>query len=277
MIFLLALFCLMHLAHVKAQEKKDKQEFPYELKLKRDLMIGGVSFASILIPVTLPGDKSGPDKDIVLTTTPDEINIIDRFATNYYNPKLNDIREDYELVINAAGVGSFVTYALLGEQKDQRFSNMMTLGAIYLEGTLLAHGIMYSAKTYIDRRRPYTYNTDLPIHQRTSTNANMSFISGNATTVFYNSVFISKVFSDLYPNSKFKNYIWAGTMGLAVTSGAFSVFCGKHYPTDVMAGALVGGLCGYLIPEIHKKSNGNLAVIPFINNYSKGVSVSYTF
>lgn len=68
-----------------------------------------------------------------------------------------------------------------------------------MEGLVLSHGTLLAAKTYFDRNRPYTYNNDLSIAARTNSSANKSFISGNATTVFYNSVFISKVLSDLYP------------------------------------------------------------------------------
>ncbi|NRB48824.1 MAG: phosphatase PAP2 family protein [Saprospiraceae bacterium] len=81
--------------------------------------------------------------------------------------------------------------------------------------------------------------------------------------------------STVYPDSPWKPYVWGVSMVLPALTGYLRVRGGQHYPTDVIAGYLLGGAIGYLIPTLHKrplKASG-LSIYPI----SKGMHLSYQF
>ena len=69
--------------------------------------------------------------------------------------------------------------------------------------------------------------------------------------------FTSKVFMDIHGRSTLSYVIWGSTLSVAAATGYARVKSGVHFPTDVIAGALVGGAIGYLVPALHKKSGGD--------------------
>ncbi|NIV15452.1 MAG: phosphatase PAP2 family protein, partial [Aliifodinibius sp.] len=49
--------------------------------------------------------------------------------------------------------------------------------------------------------------------------------------------------------------IWGGAVGIPTTVGLLRIISGWHFPTDVLVGALVGTLIGYVILSLHDKNN----------------------
>ena len=58
-----------------------------------------------------------------------------------------------------------------------------------------------------------------------------SFYSGHSSAAFTVAIFTGKWFSDIYPNSKYKNLVWATSLSLAAIVAALRVVAGKHYIT----------------------------------------------
>ncbi len=94
-----------------------------------------------------------------------------------------------------------------------------------------------------------------------------SFYSGHASAAFTVAIFTGEWFSEIYPNSKYKNLVWASSLTLAAGVGAFRVVAGKHYPSDVIVGSLVGTGVSLGILKLHEicKKNISFWVIP--NNF----------
>jgi membrane-associated phospholipid phosphatase len=94
-----------------------------------------------------------------------------------------------------------------------------------------------------------------------------SFYSGHASAAFTVAVFTGEWFSEIYPNSKYKSIVWASSFALAAGVGALRVVAGKHYPTDVVVGSLVGAGVSMGIIKMHEicKKNISFWVIP--NNF----------
>ncbi|WP_406537790.1 phosphatase PAP2 family protein [Fibrobacter sp.] len=67
-----------------------------------------------------------------------------------------------------------------------------------------------------------------------------SFYSGHASAAFTVAVFTGEWFSEIYPNSQYKSLVWASSLTLAAAVGALRVVAGKHYPTDVVVGSIMG-------------------------------------
>lgn len=80
-----------------------------------------------------------------------------------------------------------------------------------------------------------------------------SFFSGDASSTAFGLVFFAKVFNDYYPDSKWRPVVWGLSLSGVAAGSYFRVKSGKHFPTDVIVGSIVGGGIGYLIPHLHKK------------------------
>jgi membrane-associated phospholipid phosphatase len=195
-----------------------------------------------------------------------DINGFDRFATSYYSPKLANISD-------AVVLTALASPALLLISPEVR-NDWTTVGTMYAETALLTAGLSNLTKGLFKRTRPYAYNPDAPMSERTEADARLSFFSGHTAIAFSSAVFLSKVYSDIYPDSKYIPYIWSGSLLVATSVGLLRMFSGKHFPTDVLTGAVFGSLIGWAIPELHKKIKGGNVNM---NVGAMGIAFTYMF
>ncbi len=55
--------------------------------------------------------------------------------------------------------------------------------------------------------------------------------------------------------------IWGGALALGVTVGILRVEAGKHFPSDVLVGAVIGASAGIIVPALHRRRNGPPPVV----------------
>jgi hypothetical protein len=84
----------------------------------------------------------------------------------------------------------------------------------------LSAAVTYGLKVAVNRQRP----------EGQTERDNSSFPSGHATGAFA----LATVFSSQYPKAAIPAYLAAGAIGVS------RIYLGRHYPSDVLAGALVG-------------------------------------
>ncbi|MDY6284590.1 MAG: phosphatase PAP2 family protein [Fibrobacter sp.] len=89
-----------------------------------------------------------------------------------------------------------------------------------------------------------------------------SFYSGHTGAAFSIAVLSGMWFMDKYPNSAYVPLVWGGSLALATTVGLLRIAAGKHYPTDVLAGALIGSAASYFVLRVHRSSRVKVAVVP---------------
>lgn len=102
-----------------------------------------------------------------------------------------------------------------------------------LAADALSAGLTWGLKLAVNRQRP-----DGP-----STRSNSSFPSGHATGAFA----LAAVFSHRYPKITIPAYLGAAAIGLS------RIYLGRHYPSDVLAGALIGYSSARLIIHYQEK------------------------
>jgi membrane-associated phospholipid phosphatase len=241
-------------------------ESPYDLSWQNEGIALGLGLATGIPALILADNSDTLTRSDILLLDKNNINGFDRFAADYYSPNIATASD--VLVITAVA-----SPLLLLLSPDIR-SDALTVGTMYAETMLLAAALPGLTKELVDRTRPYAYNSEAPITLKADADTKRSFFSGHTSLAFASAVFLSTVYSDYYPDSEYKPYIWGGTLLVATTVGLLRIFSGKHFPTDVLTGAAVGSFIGWLIPKLHKKTSGNNVTMGVGN---MGIAFTYCF
>lgn len=217
---------------------------PYDVNLKKEIPFlataGGVMgmgyYLNTLPPVFTP--------DELLTLNADDINRFDRFATGRFSDKADELSDIIWL-------GSHFTPALflVGENSRQ---NMGQIVVMYTEAIFINSGLTSMTKSLFRRPRPFVFNDQVLEENKLTKGARKSFLSGHTSMTAVNTFFVAKVFSDFYPDSKLKPFVWGVAILAPAATGLNRVLAGKHYPTDVLAGYALGATIGYLVPHWHR-------------------------
>jgi membrane-associated phospholipid phosphatase len=152
-----------------------------------------------------------------------------------------------------------------------------TVAVMFGETLLLANGLTQVSKTVFRRVRPFVYNDDaaIPPDRKTSRGARQSFPSGHAATAFASAVFLSTVYARLYPASPARPWIWGGSLALAGTVGYLRYHAGRHFPTDILAGAALGGVVGWIVPRMHEGDRVRVMAAPGGSGVVAGVAFRF--
>jgi membrane-associated phospholipid phosphatase len=175
-----------------------------------------------------------------------DVNAFDRPATEQWSTSAADASDILVLSVLAS--------PLILAAGEARNGHTVTLTAMYAETLLLSNGVLQLLKGVTSRTRPFPYNDDpaVPEEPKLETSARRSFPSGHTANAFTAAVFLSTTYSRLHPNSAGRTWVWAGSLAAAGSVGYLRYRAGKHFPTDVIAGALIGASLGYLVPKLHE-------------------------
>ncbi|MCR4954526.1 MAG: phosphatase PAP2 family protein [Treponema sp.] len=192
------------------------------------------------------------------------VNELDQIFMQPYSKKLH-------IVGTATLVGALCSPALLAFAPSEEW---MTVGVMYLESLMFAYGMKEFAKFFVTRARPYMYFDGYPQDKVDDGDWCKSFPSGHTTMAFAGATFTSFVFSKYFPDSPWRWVITGGSYALAVGTGILRLCSGNHFLTDVLTGATLGTICGFVIPWIHtfyagNNSSNNTTSDGLANNTSK--------
>jgi len=146
---------------------------------------------------------------------------------------------------------------------------------LYFEAHLASSILYQGTALSVRRARPLVYNTSLSLEVRAGHNASNSFFSGHTSSTATASFFMAKVYADYHQlTTGQKILLYAGAAIPPSVVGYYRMKGGKHFRTDVLAGFAVGCLTGVLVPELHRKKDGNLSFIPIYSPDMKGLAIS---
>lgn len=144
------------------------------------------------------------------------------------------------ILITSLGDKGFIWITLsliLLINKKTRIVGILTLSALLIS-TIIGEGLL---KPFFQRPRPFTDfpSTILLIDKLTS----YSFPSGHASSSFAAAYVLSKYLK------RYSFFFW----GFAVMMGISRIYLFIHYPTDVIAGILLGLICGKVITYLYEE------------------------
>ena len=220
--------------------------FPWDLEAGREAGLLGAAGATFLVGKLAGGDA--PPETGVGSTPLDraQVNALDRGATRRWSPAA-DRASDYLVWTQMAA-----PVALMVTAPGREYGGRLAL--IYTETLLLNAGTTFALKNICGRRRPFVFNEDprIPDALRYSASARRSFPSGHTANAFASMVFFATTFEQLYPDSSARGRVWGGCLATAGTTGLLRYLAGRHYPTDILAGAVLGATIGWLVPRLHE-------------------------
>lgn len=139
-----------------------------------------------------------------------------------------------------AGLPAGLAVAGLIRNDDEMLRKAAVMAAGEAVNELLKLGLKYT----INRERPFdTYSDIVP---KISVSG-PSFPSGHTSSAFETATSLSLAFPEWYIITP--AYLWAGTVAWS------RMHLGVHYPSDVVAGAIIGAGSAYLTYKINQKLN----------------------
>ena len=133
----------------------------------------------------------------------------------------------------------------------------LTIGVMYAETVLATYSLKEFTKALVNRTRPYMYYDEKPLGLIEKGDWNESFPSGHAALAFSGATFASYVFSKYFNDSPWKYVVTAASYSIAAATAIFRVAGGKHFLTDVLAGAAIGTAVGFVVPWLHTLKAGD--------------------
>lgn len=162
------------------------------------------------------------------------------------------------------GLGAAVVFAaidpVLSGWREKSVQTGLVDAMLYAEASALTLAVTDIVKMAVRRPRPRAYidaelhKTDLN-YSNTSTDSALSFFSGHsAMTASIGATATYLAFARAHNSWR----PWL-TLGLATAVTTFvsveRVRAGKHFPTDVLAGAIVGAGIGVMVPHLHRSED----------------------
>jgi len=217
---------------------------PYEIDRNKETWILGLGVATYLNGFILEKRLDPLSLDDILDLDRSSLSRFDRNATFKFSTKGDQVND-----ILLYSSFSLPLFFLQAHKSRNDFGKILTL---YGETLLTTSGLTYLTKRLAKRARPFVYNELAAISDKQKVSARFSFFSRHTAVTASNCFFAAKVFSDYYPDSKLKPYVWVTASIVPALSGFFRVQAGKHFYSDVVVGYSLGAAVGFLIPHIHK-------------------------
>ena len=237
-----------------------QEEQPYKCEKDKSIVLFSLGSTGMGLSYYLHQNVNVLSTDKIEILDKNSVNRFDRIATKFssmHAKKASDV-----FFFTSLAAPSF----LMASRKMRKDAGLISL--MYGQVLFLNLGVTSLTKKSVLRSRPLVYNPNFALADKTERNARYSFFSGHASVVSSNCFLTAKVFSDYFPDSKWRHLVWGVAATAPAITGYLRVRAGKHYPSDVITGYIVGAGIGVLVPHFHrnvqKKISENLtfSVLP---------------
>ena len=177
----------------------------------------------------------------------------------------------------------FLNATLVAGVEHERWDVGWRLMVLDAQAILLATTITISIQKAVARERPFVQEcrTNPSLKDCSSGGQNQSFPSGHTTAAF--AAVALECFHHGYLDTSHTG--WAAavcplTVVAAIGTGILRIAADRHWATDIIAGAAIGGLVGYAIPALHllgaEKKDGPV-LTPTISGTTVGLTLAGRF
>ena len=149
----------------------------------------------------------------------------------------------FKTITNSAGIVTYGAPAVMLGIGLVEGDSALKQKAIYIGESVVTSAIICTLmKKAINRPRPFVTYPDI---EKLASGGSASFPSGHTSDAFSFATSLSLAYPKWYVIAP--SFVWAGAVGYS------RMDLGVHYPSDVLAGALVGAGSAWLCYEVNKK------------------------
>lgn len=228
---------------------------PYEVDYVFDttLTLGSFSLVFLMHDIagkSLPNDYICSEMNPTERCDPADLNSMDRGIIGKASKTWGNIgKYSFYGIIAGAAVGAALDNALSPGEGRARGFFADTL--IIAESTGLAVMTAHSIRFGIRRPRPTQYEGAADVNM-SDVERHLSFPSGHSTTTAAITTSFATTFWLRHPDSPWRWVVAGSSVALATVSGFGRVGAGRHFPSDAIAGQLIGTAFGILVPLAHR-------------------------
>jgi len=229
------------------RQRANRLHMLYHLKAGRERRIVAAGIGMLLAAVYLDHRDDTPVfSPYGAGYTGKEINPIDRLGYTVRNPRAGEL----------ADVGLYGGPALpfLFSLHRRTRPDYPVIMLLWLETMLLTFGLSSLLKNTVNRPRPYVYHEQWQLTQPLSRKDRAAFISGHTANATAGAVLFAELLRAYFPR-RAEGGRWLAVL-LAAGTGYLRVRAGKHWPTDAIAGIIVGGAIAGAISLLHGEPRG---------------------
>ncbi len=212
-----------------------------DLRLSRELTLTGIGLGLNGFALW---QSTGSHTPLALPADPLAVNGFDRIATRQWDLGAHRA-SNVVLITSVVGALSASVITRAGDRP------LMPV-AILAEASLITTGLTGVVKELVGRPRPYVYNPDVPEHYRNSDEAYASFWSGHTANTASLTFSCATLVQYSDASIGMKTATWIGAAVIPATMGFLRVKAGRHFPTDVIVGYVVGAAVGFAVPYVHR-------------------------
>lgn len=228
---------------------------PYAVDYVVDTTLTLGSFAVLTAMHQLAG-PSLPSNYICSQATPDvpcdrsDLSKLDRGTVGDHNKTWDKIGSlSLYAVIGGTALGVIADNGLSG--REGRLRGVLADTLVIAEATSLATLTTHVLRYAVRRPRPTQYvggaDIDMSDQER-----HLSFPSGHVTSVSAMATGFATTFWLRHPDSPWRWVVAGGSVAVSTISGYGRVAGGRHFPSDQIAGQVIGTAFGLLVPLAHR-------------------------
>lgn len=242
---------------VSAGSRIDASEvfpFPFILDVARDVPLVTAGCAAAGVSVYLNTVKPVPGRWETMTLKKSGLNPLDRAAVGNNLAASRTASDVLAITAAVAPLGICVSY--LAKKENM---NALTVFTMYAEAMIINIGVNGLIKGLVDRKRPFLYQPYIFHRKPRNRDSAMSFYSQHTSVAFCSMTFLIKVLFDT-GDSWYNHVFLAAGLSVSGITAYLRFAAGLHFPTDLIAGAAIGSLIGYIVPLIHTFRSGNISL-----------------
>lgn len=232
------------------------QRSPYDVELARDLSVTLVAAAAWAVPPLFRGDlqrRSCPCEAA-------DLNPLDR-------PSAGVSRSGPALISNvaiaSAYAAGFALDALDVATTDSGFDGWATDALIMAQAIALNGAVNELVKVAASRPRPLLYGRPTADSALRRGENYASFYSEHTSGAFAIGTAYATTYALRHPQSPYRFAVGATVLVLGAGIATLRVAAGKHFPTDVLTGAVAGVAFGWIVPSLHVRTRElRLSLVP---------------
>ena len=169
---------------------------------------------------------------------------IDRLAIGDVDRRISRVTDILQAGSFAGGIALTVD-ARPNQSSEARLEDVM----VFSEAVVVTAAVTEWSKLVFRRPRPPRYSQHATRYPEAD--YGRSFPSGHTSTTFAAAAAYMSILQRRGEAGRHESKI-AAMFGVATLTGVLRVFAHKHFPTDVVAGAVLGTAIGWAIPQVHR-------------------------